>query len=144
MNVEGPFPNASRGKVLLVDDDFAVRMALGRALESEAYVVLLAKDDTDALQRLARESCDIVLLDLDLTDAKGWPAFQRIHAASPTLPIVLITARPDQYEAAAAAGATGIMEKPLSLPLLIQSIDDVLHDSSRTSTQTHSSPPTRI
>jgi two-component system response regulator MprA len=140
MNHPAPCTRAARGRVLLIDDDCAVRAALSRALESEAYSVAPAKDDGEALQRLARERYDVVLLDLDLMCVQGWDAFHRIHAANPSLPIVLITARPDQYDAAAAAGASGIMEKPLSLPLLIQRIDDALQALSRSRSQAPSGP----
>jgi CheY-like chemotaxis protein len=117
-----------RGGILLVDDDPAVRISLGRALESEDYRVTMAGDGAEALRGLEEGGIDLVLLDLNLPVTSGWDVFERMTVISPFLPIIIITARPDQYELAAAAGATAIMEKPLCLPLLVETIDRLLHE----------------
>ncbi len=118
-----------RGRVLLVDDDPAVRTSLRRALESEDYAVTVAADGGQAMEEMARGFIDVVLLDLNLPGLSGWDVFERLTAIHPFLPIIIITARPDQYRLAAAAGVSAIMEKPLSLPLLIESIDGLVHES---------------
>jgi two-component system response regulator MprA len=117
-----------RGRILLVDDDPAVRAALSRALESEDYAVAAAGDGSQALEALDSGKLDIVLLDLNLPRINGWDIFERITSVEPFLPIIIITARPHQYELAAAAGATAIMEKPLCLPLLMETIERLLHE----------------
>ena len=121
---------AQRGKILLVDDDPAVRLALSRALESENFCVSTASDGSDALQQVCRAAMDLVLLDLNLPDMNGWDVFERMQAFSPSLPIIIITARQDQYALAESAGARAIMEKPLYLPLLIETIDGFVHEPS--------------
>ena len=144
MNGPIPRPNGLRGKVLLIDDDFAVRLALGRALESEGYSALLANDGDDALQRLGKEKCDVVVLDLDLTVAQGWDAFQRIRHRHPDRSHSLDHGPPGRVPGRGRRGrAAGIMEKPLSLPLLIQQLDKAVHCSSDTPSPTNSLP-TRI
>ena len=56
----------------------------------------------------------------------GWEAFERLTTIHPLLQVIVITARPDQYPLAAAAGVAALMEKPLDLPLLLRTIDDLL------------------
>lgn len=117
-----------RGGILLVDDDPAVRESLARALESEDYNVTMAGNGVEALRKLEERGIDLVLLDLTLPVTSGWDVFVRMTAISPFLPIIVITARADQYELAATAGATAIMEKPLNLPVLVATIDRLLHE----------------
>jgi two-component system response regulator MprA len=118
-----------RGRILLVDDDRSVRSSLSRALQSENYDVWAAADGAEALRTLEQGRVDLVLLDINLPVTSGWDVFEQITALSPFLPIIIITARPDQYDLAAAAGASAIMEKPLSLPVLMESIDRLVHES---------------
>lgn len=116
-------------RILLVDDDQGVREALAQALSSEHFRVVRAADGQEALERFFEGYVDLVLLDLNLPAKSGWDTLERIMAVNPYLPIIIITARPDQYELAATAGATAIMEKPLDLPLLLRLIDDLMRES---------------
>jgi len=120
--------STDRALILIVDDDFSVRLALRRALESEGYPVVTAESGVEALQKVRHHAIELVLLDLNLPDVNGWDVFERLTAYDPLLPVLILTARPDQYALAEAAGATGIMEKPLSLPLLIRTIARLLHE----------------
>jgi two-component system, response regulator, stage 0 sporulation protein F len=117
-----------RGGILLVEDDPPVRVSLGLALESEEYHVTMTGNGAEALRRLQEGGIDLVLLDLNLPVTSGWDVFERMTAITPFLPIIIITARADQYELAATAGATAIMEKPLCLPVLVATIDRLLHE----------------
>jgi CheY-like chemotaxis protein len=56
----------------------------------------------------------------------GWEAFERLTTIHPLLQVIVIMARPDQYPLAIAAGVAALMEKPLDLPLLLQTIDELL------------------
>ena len=69
---------------------------------------------------------DLAVLDLKMPVRAGWDAFERLTTTHPLLQIIIITARPDQYPLAVAAGAGAFMEKPLDLPLLLRTIDDLL------------------
>ena len=114
-------------KVLLVDDDASVVAALGGVLASEGYDVIQASDGHEALQKFqAAGGADIVLLDLNMPIKAGWDAFERLTAINPLLPIIIITARPDQYPLAAAAGAAALMDKPLDIPLLLETMRNLL------------------
>ena len=121
-------PTIKAARVLLVDDDRAVRTSLALALQSEAYEVTQAANGQEGLEQLHCGDIDLVLLDLNLPVKNGWDTFERMTAINPLLPIVLITARPNQYKLACAAGASALMEKPLHLPQLLQTISDLLKE----------------
>ena len=119
----------ARANILLVDDDPSVQSSLANALQSEDYAVVGASDGQEALRILQQQHIDLVLLDLNLPLVRGWDVFERMTAVEPCLPIVIITARSDQSEKAALAGATALLEKPISIPGLVALIDRLTHES---------------
>lgn len=135
-----------KAKILLADDDEEVLAALNGVLESEGYEVILAKDGREALEHFHAGHIDIVLLDLNMPVKGGWETFERLTTIHPLLPVIVITARPDQYPLAVAAGVGALMEKPLDLVLLLQAIEDLLHEpvESRLSRMTGKRPITRF
>lgn len=115
-----------KAKILLVDDDEGVLAALSAALGSEGYGVVVAKNGREAIEQFREGQVELVLLDLNMPVKGGWEAFERLSSLHPLLPVIVITARPDQYPAAVAAGVAALMEKPLDLPLLLQTIAELL------------------
>jgi CheY-like chemotaxis protein len=115
-------------RILLIDDDPAVRESLSLALESEGYQVLSASDGQEGLARFYDGYVEIVLLDLSTPVMSGWDTFERITAVNPSIPVIIITARADQYDKAALAGVTALMEKPLHIPLLLRTIQRLLNE----------------
>ena len=114
-------------KVLLVDDDVSVVAALTGVLRSEGYDVIQAFDGHAALQHFHTVGgADLVLLDLNMPVKGGWDTFEQLTAINPLLPIIIITARPGQYALAAAAGVAALMEKPLEIPLLLETMRKLL------------------
>jgi CheY-like chemotaxis protein len=114
--------------ILLVDDDAGVRRMLLRVLEEEGYVVLAAANGVEALDMTVRRLPDLVLLDLNLPLQNGWATFEQLTSRHPFLPVIIITARPNQLFPALASGAGALMEKPLDLPKLLRTICDLLAD----------------
>src|SRR5262245_25408233 len=102
-----------RPKILPVDDAPAIRQMLGRVLTDEHYTILPAANGEEALALVAATKVDLLLLDLNLPVKNGWEMFEQITAENPMLPIIIITARPNQLFPALAAGAGALMEKPL-------------------------------
>jgi len=113
-------------KILLVDDDPGVRRMLVRVLEEEGYLLVPAGTGREALQRLAARDIDLVLLDLNLPLENGWETFQRLNTENPCLPVIIITARSNQVFPALASGVGALMEKPLDLTKLLQTIAELL------------------
>ena len=85
-------------------------------LKSEGYDVRHALNGHEALVAYhALPDIALVLLDLNMPVKGGWDTFERLMAINPLLPVIIITARPDQQSLAAAAGAGALMEKPLEI-----------------------------
>ena len=118
-------------KVLLVDDDASVVTALGGVLRSEGYAVIQACDGQEALEHFrAVGGADLALLDLCMPVKGGWDTFEQLTTINPLLPIIVITARPGQYPMAAAAGVAALMEKPLDIALLLETMRKLLAEPS--------------
>jgi DNA-binding response OmpR family regulator len=115
--------------VLIVDDDASVRKALGKVLEEEGYAVTLAADGVEALERFEAGPVDVLLLDIGLPIKNGWDTFERITSRAPTFPIIIITGKANQYDMAVAAGVGALMEKPLDVPKLLKTIQELLVES---------------
>ena len=114
-------------KVLLVDDDVSVVAALSGVLRTEGYDVIQAFDGHAALQHFHTVGgAAIVLLDLNMPVQGGWDTFEQLTAINPLLPIIVITARPDQYPLADAAGVAALMGKPIEIPLLLETMRQLL------------------
>jgi len=73
-------------KVLVVDDDVAVRESLIKVLEAEDYVVVSAADGLEALQRFDPEQIDLLLLDLNLPLQNGWTPSSASLSKTPCSP----------------------------------------------------------
>jgi len=121
-----------KSRILLVDDDQAVRRMLLRVLEDEGYLVLPAASGAEALEIAATRSPDLALLDLAMPVQDGWKVFQQLANDYPLLPVVIITARPNQLFPALASGVGALMEKPLDLPKLLRTIQDLLEEPAET------------
>lgn len=115
--------------ILLADDDAAIRQTLGQVLIQEQYQVVFASTGREAAQKFMTDLPDLVLLDIGMPDHDGWDTFSLINQTHPEVPVIIITARPNQEEHAASSGVAALMEKPLDLPLLLGSIRDLLADS---------------
>jgi CheY-like chemotaxis protein len=114
--------------ILLVDDERSIRDSLSKVLRAEGYEVLLAENGQEAIERLAHESIDLLLLDIGLPVKDGWATLGSLTEVNPLLPVILITGRWKQSELAAAAGVDVLMEKPLDVPLLFQIIRELLKE----------------
>jgi two-component system response regulator MprA len=80
-------------RILIVDDEPAVREALARSLEFEGYEVGTATDGLDALEQLESTHPDLILLDVMMPVLDGLAAARRIRAKGDTVPILMLTAR---------------------------------------------------
>jgi CheY-like chemotaxis protein len=120
--------NAVHNHILIADDDSLVRSSLAAVLESEGYVVDEARNGTEAVTRAIEHSPDLVLLDLNMPHWDGWTAFSQLDRVTPLLPIIVITARPNQYEKAMRLGVDAFMEKPLDFPTLLEAIATLIKE----------------
>jgi two-component system, OmpR family, response regulator MprA len=109
-------------RVLVVDDERAVRDSLRRALELEGYDVELAADGEEALERLAENGePDAVVLDILMPRMDGLEVCRRLRREGHRLPVLMLTAR-DEVENRVAgldAGADDYVTKPFALEELL-------------------------
>ncbi len=108
-------------RILVVDDDPAVRSSLDRALRLEGYQVEAAADGPTALQALSLGSPDAVILDLGLPGLDGLEVCRRLRAAGDDTPVLMLTARDavDDRVQGLDAGADDYLVKPFALAELL-------------------------
>jgi CheY-like chemotaxis protein len=116
-------------KILLADDDVSIRQTLGQVLMSEQYEVVFAATGREAAAKFTSDLPDLVLLDLNMPDRDGWDAFDLMYSTHPSVPVIVITALSRQHERAVELGVDALMEKPLNIPLLLETIRDYLAES---------------
>jgi two-component system response regulator MprA len=104
-------------RVLIVDDEPAVRHALDRALRLERYDIDLAADGREALDRLAESRLDAVVLDVAMPGIDGLEVCRRLREAGDRTPVLMLTARDsvDDRVAGLDAGADDYLVKPFAL-----------------------------
>jgi len=124
--------NSPKAQVLLADDDPAVRAALTQVLEEEGYSVFPAVNGNEALAIVRSTPIDLVLLDLNMPGKNGWDTFERLSTDNPLLPVIVITARPNQLFTALAAGVEALLEKPLDIPELLAAMIEALRENPQT------------
>lgn len=119
-------------RILLVDDDTSVRDSLAAVLMEEGFQVVPAVDGRQAVEVIEQSSVDLVLLDLNMPRLNGWDTFEHLVGTHPLVPIVIITARPNQLFLAASAGVGALLEKPLDIPFLLHTIRRLLDEPTET------------
>jgi len=104
-------------KILVVEDDPAVRSSLSRALRLEGYEVELHEEGASAIKSLQVAVPDAILLDLQLPDVDGLEICRRVRSSGDTTPILMVTARDavDDRVAGLDAGADDYLVKPFDL-----------------------------
>jgi two-component system response regulator MprA len=104
-------------RILVVDDEPALRSSLERALGLDAYEVELAEDGSAALDRLALAPVDAVVLDVAMPKVDGLEVCRRLRAAGDRTPVLMLTARDaiDDRVDGLDAGADDYLVKPFAL-----------------------------
>jgi two-component system response regulator MprA len=104
-------------RVLVVDDEPAVRRALERALKLDSYDVEMAADGEEALDRLVQSDIDAVILDIAMPRLDGLEVCRRLRTAGDRTPILMLTARDaiDDRVEGLDVGADDYLVKPFAL-----------------------------
>jgi two-component system response regulator MprA len=120
-------------KILVVDDEPAVRESLRRALELEGYDVDLAVDGEDALSHLEQPAHpDAVILDILMPGIDGLEVCRRLRSGGDEVPVLMLTARSevDSRVAGLDAGADDYLPKPFALAELLARLRALLRRAS--------------
>jgi EAL domain-containing protein (putative c-di-GMP-specific phosphodiesterase class I)/CheY-like chemotaxis protein len=120
-----------KGRVLIVDDEDALRDAYAEMLRDEGYEVETARSSAEAidvLDLLQRSELDLVLSDIQMPGMSGVQLLRAVRERDLDLPVVLITGSPAVDTAARAVeyGALRYLVKPVSLDLLLRTVGDAV------------------
>jgi two-component system, NtrC family, nitrogen regulation response regulator NtrX len=113
-----------KARILVIDDEPAIRDAMRMILEYEGHEVLLAGSGQEGLTVAERESPDLVFLDIKMPGLDGLEALSRLRAANDALPVVMISAHGTAATALEAGrlGAYRFIEKPLSKDYVLDAV----------------------
>ena len=114
-------------KILLVEDDNAIVTNLTEFLKNEGYGVSSVSGQTDAMNQLAEENVDLVLLDVSLAEGNGFATCKAIKAEY-DIPVIFLTASGDEFSTVTGfdLGADDYVSKPFRPRELVSRIKNVL------------------
>jgi two-component system, OmpR family, response regulator MprA len=118
-------------RILVVDDDRAVRESLRRSLEFNGYTVELAEDGQRAMDAVTRQRPDAMVLDMTMPRVDGLEVCRRLRSAGDDLPVLVLTARDAVSDRVAGldAGADDYLPKPFLLEELLARLRALLRRS---------------
>ncbi len=118
-------------RVLVVEDDAAIRRGVTDALRFHGFLVTEAADGTEGLARALGPDYDLLLLDLVLPGRDGLEILREVRLAFPTLPIIVLTARGEEADRVSglSLGADDYVVKPFGIRELLARVEAVLRRS---------------
>jgi two-component system, OmpR family, response regulator PhoP len=118
-------------RLLLIEDDAALRLGLARQLEADGYRVDQAADGADGLFQAQEYPVDLAIVDLGLPKLNGISVVQRLRAEGRTIPILILTARGSWQDKVVGleAGADDYLVKPFEYPELAARVKALLRRS---------------
>lgn len=121
-------------RILVVDDERAIVELVKYNLEQNDFLVQTATDGQHALQKIAHQEFDLVLLDLMLPQFNGLQVLEQLRAQHNQIPVILVTARDDAQTKVQGLnlGADDYITKPFNLSELIARINAILRRQSTT------------
>ncbi|MEO8168261.1 MAG: response regulator [bacterium] len=121
---------AEKRRILVVDDEDALRTVLSAELNSEGYEVGTAADGTEAVSELLKMKYDLVLLDIKMPNMNGFEVLKVIKEKHPGTRVIMLTGFADLKNAIESKklGAEDFVSKPYDLVDLLTTIDRVMSE----------------
>ncbi len=118
-------------RILVVEDDSAIRRGLVDALEFADYEVLQAANGIDGMREAQRATIDLLMLDLILPGHSGFEILKATRETRPTLPVIILTARGEEGDRVQGLrlGADDYVVKPFSVREVLARVEAVLRRS---------------
>jgi DNA-binding NtrC family response regulator len=136
-------------RILIVDDEESIRFTFSAFLQGAGFETVLAADGRQGLQQCMEQCCDLAVLDIILPRGSGFTLLGDIRRQGITMPVILITGRPNRQslERAAACGVADYLIKPVRKEQIIAAVRQALHLGTNSSLQSaaacrSSFPPT--
>lgn len=128
-------------RVLIVDDDEAVRTMLYKVIRSNGMDAFTCASGVEALECLSRESFDLILLDVNMPGMDGFQVVQRIRSRGLTTPIIIISGRQEDYDTLYGLdiGADDYVTKPFNPVVLGAKVKALIRRSRSSSPETKTS-----
>uniref|UniRef100_A0A7V3ZW62 Response regulator n=1 Tax=candidate division WOR-3 bacterium TaxID=2052148 RepID=A0A7V3ZW62_UNCW3 len=122
-------------KILIIEDEEAIRFILEKRLSDAGYFVISAEDGIEGLNKLRKENPDLIVLDLMLPGLDGYQICSLIKRDRryAHIPVLILTARIQQkdYEMAMAVGADAFLTKPFESQVLLSKIEELLKNNKK-------------
>ncbi len=135
--IQHNLPNSSK-RILITDDDAALRMVAREVLEAEGYSVIEAENGQHAIQQMQQQSCDAVLLDAKMPVKDGFTTCSELRAISSakSVPIIIATGLDDDssVDKAFNSGASDYVNKPINWSILKRKVRALIDEHERAST----------
>lgn len=121
----------SKGKILVVDDEAAIRELISEVLIIAGFQVECALDGLDAINQIRRNNFDLILLDVNLPKIDGFAVLEKVRESAPTQPIIMMSARTDKDDVTHGLrlGADDYVRKPFSVEELVLRVENRLRRS---------------
>ena len=115
-------------KILVVDDEDALRTVLSSELEGEGYKVASAADGSEAIEILKKEGFDLILLDIKMPNVDGFEVLKFVKETHPDTKVIMLTGFADLKNAIESKklGAEDFVSKPYDLVDLLTTVERVL------------------
>ena len=125
------------GKVLIVEDDQAMAVALRDGFEYEGYAVQVARDGSSGLRLATERDIDLIILDVMLPKMSGFDVCKQLRSAGNATPIIMLTARGQEIDKVVGLkiGADDYVTKPFSFMELMARVEALLRRTSRQAEQ---------
>lgn len=118
-------------KILIVDDEPALRQTLGAILKREGYAPVMVGTGHEGISKLREDHFSLVFLDIKLPDATGTELLPQIHQIHPELPVIILTAHATLEAAmqAVKGGARDFLLKPIDPPAILERVSQILQET---------------
>ena len=114
--------------ILVVDDEPDILLLHRLNLESAGHRVVLAADGMRALQRIAEDKPDLVVLDVMMPVLDGWGVLDELQAQPDAPPVLIVSAKsgPEDIERAMSSGAAAYLTKPFNADVFLTAVNNLL------------------